>query len=101
MKRGTASKDILSAREAAGGEALPMEYARRIIMDEAHPVRLARIPGPYPAPLAERAGMQPGYVAEIEAGKKVGSVDAYRKLAAVLNTTLDDLLRLPWKVKLL
>lgn len=85
-------EDILAAREASGGEALPMEYARRIIMDEAHPVRVWReYRGLTVRALAERAGMQPGYVSEIESGKKTGSVDAYRKLAAALETTVDAL----------
>lgn len=85
-------EDILAAREASGGEALPMEFARRIIMDEAHPVRVWReYRGLTLRALAERAGMQPGYVSEIEAGKKAGSVDAYRKLAAALDTTVDAL----------
>jgi transcriptional regulator with XRE-family HTH domain len=32
------------------------------------------------------------YISEIETGKKPGSIDAWRRLAAALDVTIDDLL---------
>ncbi|GAA0593742.1 helix-turn-helix transcriptional regulator [Caenispirillum bisanense] len=82
-------EDILAARDASGGEALPLDYARRIIMDESHPVRVWReYRGLTVDALPERAGMEPGYVAEIETGDNVGSTTAYHQLAAALETTV-------------
>jgi Helix-turn-helix. len=39
--------------------------------------------------LAGRAGVSTGYLSEIEAGKKPGSVDAYKALAEALDTSVD------------
>lgn len=85
-------EDIQAAHEASGGEALPLAYARRIIMDEAPPVRVWReYRGLTVDALAERAGMEPGCLSEIEAGKKIATVDAYLKLAVALGTTFGAL----------
>jgi DNA-binding XRE family transcriptional regulator len=42
--------------------------------------------------LADAAGVQPGYLAEIETGKKPGSADALRRLAASLGISIEDLM---------
>lgn len=41
--------------------------------------------------LSEKSGVAPGYVSEIESGKKKGSLDAIRKLARALDTSIDAL----------
>ena len=43
--------------------------------------------------LAEAAGVQPGYVAEIETGKKPGSADAWLRLSSVLRVAIADLMQ--------
>ena len=84
-------EDILAARDASGGEALPMDYARRIIMDESHPVRVWReYRGLTVDALPERAGMEPGHILEIESGMMTATVDAYLKLAAALETRVES-----------
>lgn len=42
--------------------------------------------------LAEAAGIAAGYLAEIETGRKPGSTDALRRVAAALRVPLEDLL---------
>ncbi|MFH1804450.1 MAG: helix-turn-helix transcriptional regulator [Pseudomonadota bacterium] len=41
--------------------------------------------------LAGKAGIAPGYLSEIESGKKAGSLDAWRKLATALDAPIDAL----------
>jgi transcriptional regulator with XRE-family HTH domain len=41
--------------------------------------------------LAEQAAMNPGYLSEIETGRKPGSVKALAKIARVLGVTIEDL----------
>ena len=42
--------------------------------------------------LAKAAGIAPAYLSQIETGKRDGTVETYRKLAAALRVTLDDLI---------
>lgn len=44
-----------------------------------------------PGELADRAGLKQPYLLQIETGKREGSVEALRALAAALSVTLDDL----------
>jgi DNA-binding XRE family transcriptional regulator len=41
--------------------------------------------------LAEEAGVAQSYLSQIETGKRTGTVETLSKLAAVLRTTIDDL----------
>jgi DNA-binding XRE family transcriptional regulator len=41
--------------------------------------------------LAEAAGVTPAYLSQVETGKRDGTVETYRKLAAALRITLDEL----------
>ena len=41
--------------------------------------------------LAKSAGIAPAYLSQIETGKRDGTVDTYRKLAAALRVSLDEL----------
>ena len=41
--------------------------------------------------LAAKAGISAGYLSELETGKKTGTLETLRKLATVLNLTVDDL----------
>ncbi|TNC13603.1 helix-turn-helix transcriptional regulator [Methylobacterium terricola] len=44
------------------------------------------------AGLAEQADLSQAYLSQIETGKRDGTVETYRKIATVLNVSLDDLL---------
>lgn len=83
-------------REAIGEEAwlaecLPAELMRRMIEGES-PVRIWREHrGLTGKALAETAGVQPGYLSEIETGKKPGSLDAMARIARALKVPMEDL----------
>jgi DNA-binding XRE family transcriptional regulator len=47
--------------------------------------------------LAAAAGVQPGYLAEIETDKKPGSADAFRRLSAVLRVPMENLIKVARK----
>lgn len=82
-------EDILAAMQARGGEAMPLEWARRILDDE-NPVRVWReYRGLSLRALATRAGIGASYLSEIERGVKPGSVEAYKALADALGTSID------------
>lgn len=71
---------------------LPAALVRRILAGE-HPVRAWREHRAMTlARLATAAGMQQGYLSEIETGRKPGSVRAYRALAEALGVAIEDLL---------
>lgn len=82
----------IDRRVAAGEtEEIPWEVAK-VLLDGENPVRVWRrhrqmsLRG-----LAQAAGVQPGYLSEIETGKKPGSFNAMAKIAEALGISLDDL----------
>jgi DNA-binding XRE family transcriptional regulator len=79
--RATARKDYLTADEAEK------------LLNGENPIRVWREKrGLSQRALAGAAGMQPGYLAEIETERKPGSVDALRRIATVLGVPMGDLL---------
>jgi ribosome-binding protein aMBF1 (putative translation factor) len=81
----------LLGTEAVRADALPVELVERMLDGES-PVRIWREHrGLTLGDLADRAGIAPSYVSEIETGRKPGSVAALTKLAGVLGIDLDDL----------
>ncbi|MDP2697064.1 helix-turn-helix transcriptional regulator [Thalassospira sp.] len=86
-------RDIIAAKDAnSGGHALPTAYARRIFMEIDPPLTVWRdYRGMTQRDLARKAGIAPGYLSKIENGKKAGSLDAWRKLAAALDAPIDAL----------
>jgi DNA-binding XRE family transcriptional regulator len=76
---------------AEDGESIPGEFVKRMIDGES-PVRVYRdLRRLTQAQLGERSGVNRVQIADIEAGRKTGSVDTIRKLAAALSVTVDDL----------
>lgn len=81
--------DILAAHAAMTGARLPHDYAMRIV-DGEHPTRVWRdYRGFNASALAEKSGVSKTYLSEIETGKKPGSVEAYKAIAAALSVPLD------------
>ncbi|SEH49684.1 helix-turn-helix domain-containing protein [Magnetospirillum fulvum] len=84
--------DILAGHAARTGVTLPHDFAMRIINGD-HPVRVWREYRALSAvALAEAAKVSKAYLSEIETGKKPGSVEAYKSLAAALAVPVDALL---------
>lgn len=80
-----------AALAAAEDELIPMEYANRLLNGE-NALRVYRdLRGITQAALAEKAGVNRVTVAEIETGRKRGSVATLRALAGALSVSLDDL----------
>lgn len=76
---------------AAPGEAIPAEYVRRMVDGES-PLRVFRdFRGLTQEALGQRSGVNRVQIADIEAGRKTGSVHTLGKLAAALGVTIDDL----------
>ena len=73
------------------GEAIPAEFVRRMVDGES-PLRVFRdLRGLTQAGLAERSGVNRVQIADIESGRKSGSVQTLRKLAEALDVAIDDL----------
>lgn len=72
-------------------ELIPAGYANRLL-DGENPLRVYReLRGMTQAALAEKAGVNRVTVAEIEIGRKHGSVSTLRRLAEALGVGMDDL----------
>lgn len=72
-------------------ELIPAAFADRILDGES-PLRVYRdFRGLTQVALAERSGVNRVQIADIEAGRKSGSIATLRKLADALEVTLDDL----------
>ncbi|GGX91335.1 transcriptional regulator [Litchfieldella qijiaojingensis] len=88
--------DIQAANEAraridAGEETFPSSVVEALL-DGAAPVRVFReYRGLRAGELAEKAGISQGYLSEIEAGKKTGSLSVLKRIAEALDVDLDSL----------
>lgn len=81
----------MAALEAGEEELIPSAYVNRLLNGES-PLRVYReLRDLTQAALAEQAGVHRVTVAEIETGRKQGSIDTLRKLANRLNVEIDDL----------
>jgi len=86
-------KDIRAydAAKTRKEEAFPAEIAERLVAGE-NPFRVFReYRGLTQAQLAKSAKIARPYLAEIEAGKKEGSLSVLRAIAAALKLELDDI----------
>jgi len=76
---------------AEPGVAIPAEFVHRMVDGES-PLRVYRsYRGLTQTALAETSGVNRVQIADIEAGRKTGSVATLRKLADALSVSLDDL----------
>ena len=77
--------------EDAAGETIPGEVVKAILDGES-PLRVWRKHREFTLDeLAERVGVSKGYLSQIENGQKPGTLGLFRRLAGVLNVTLDEL----------
>jgi len=84
--------DRAKANLASGADELvPAEYAARLIAGE-NPLRVYRdLRGMTQQQLADASSVNRVQIADIEAGRKKGSVDTVKKLADALGVSIDDL----------
>ena len=77
--------------EAGDDEAIPREFVNRILAGES-PLRVFReLRGMTQIQLGAAARVNRVQIADIEAGRNIGSVPTVRKLAAALDVAIDDL----------
>ena len=92
MAQDSAAIDRFEARLKAGAEELIPAGLVNAILGGGNPVRIWRgHRGLSGKALAERAGLSPAYLSQIETGKREGTLEAMRNIALALNITLDDL----------
>jgi DNA-binding XRE family transcriptional regulator len=85
--------DILAFDKAMANpvESVPSEYVKRLV-DGENPLRVYRDwRGLTQSELSERSGVNRVQIADIEAGRKKGSVGTVKKLADALSVAVDDL----------
>jgi DNA-binding XRE family transcriptional regulator len=91
-----AAEDLADIRaydraKAKPQEFVPIEVADRLIAGE-WPLRVWReYRAVKSADLAKRVGVSAPYMSQLEAGKRVPSIDVLKKLATALNVDIDDL----------
>ena len=91
-----AAVDRFKARLAAGEEELLPASLVNAILDGVNPLRAWReYRGLTVAALAASAGVTAAYLSQIESGKREGTIDTLRKIAAALNVMIDDIVDAP------
>jgi DNA-binding XRE family transcriptional regulator len=81
----------IMARIAAGEETWPLELVMELSETDSR-IRTYRTYRKLSvSELAEAAGISQPYLSEIESGKKTGSVDVLKRIAAALKVDLDDI----------
>ncbi len=84
-------EELYDKAKAEGGEYFPEEVVDALL-DGENPVRVYRkYRGMTQARLAETIGHKQEYISQIETGKRSGSVETIKALAAVLSVDVDDL----------
>jgi DNA-binding XRE family transcriptional regulator len=90
---GDAVRRFRAALAAGEEELLPAELVDRLLSGE-NPLRVWReYRGLTIKALAEETGVAPSYLSQIETGKRAGTVESLARLADVLRTTIDDLVK--------
>ena len=79
------AKEILANNE----ETIPNEVIHRIFVDDENPIRVYRQWRGYSVKeLAEKVGVAPSYISNIENGKRDGTISLYQKIAKALDTDI-------------
>jgi DNA-binding XRE family transcriptional regulator len=87
----TIKANEILARIAAGEETWPAELVYELLETESRIRTFRNYRKMTVSELAEAVGISQPYLSEIETGKKTGSVDVLKRIAAVLKVDLDDL----------
>jgi DNA-binding XRE family transcriptional regulator len=85
------AEDIAAAERALQTERIPAAFANRILDGESPLAVFREFRGLSQSGLAARSGVNRVQIADIEAGRGVGSVATLRKLADALGLTIDDI----------
>ncbi|PIQ96229.1 MAG: transcriptional regulator [Nitrospinae bacterium CG11_big_fil_rev_8_21_14_0_20_56_8] len=81
----------LKQYEASREEGFPAAVVKRLV-DGGNPIRVYReFRGLTQLKLSQRVGVKPSYITQLESGKRKGTVQVLKKIAAALDLDLDDL----------
>lgn len=84
-------EELMTLADLEDDEVIPMYVSERLSAGE-HPVKVFReYRDMTQKELAQKAGISPEYVSQIEGGKKQGSIDTLKAIAEALSLDLDDL----------
>lgn len=84
-------EELLDLAMAEAEESFPAEVADRLLAGEI-PIKVFRdYRGLTQRALAERVGINPVYLSQLETGRRQGGVATLRRIADALNVELDDL----------
>lgn len=87
-----AANDALDELTSSRDELVPAEVAHKLLQDEESRLRIWRkYRGLTQTELGAISGVQQGYVAQIESGRKTGSIETLKKLSVALRVDIDDL----------
>ena len=87
-----AANDALDELAAGRDELVPAEVAHKLLQGEEHRLRIWREHrGLTQTELGTISGVQQGYIAQLESGRKVGSIETLKKLSVALRLDIDDL----------
>ena len=82
--------DLAKAAVEAGDELIPSSVVYAIL-DGENPIKVWReYRGLTQQQLAETADLSPAYLSQIESGKRTGTAEILKAIAAALNVSLDD-----------
>ncbi len=84
--------ESMRCAQARDEESFPSSFVERLLLSGENPVRVWREHrGLSASELARRAGVSNAHISAIEAGASTGSVQILRRIADVLDTTMDTL----------
>lgn len=87
-----AANDALDELAAGQDELVPEAVAHRLLQGEEHRLRIWREHrGLTQTELGAVSGVQQGYIAQIESGRKTGGIETLKKLSGALRIDIDDL----------
>jgi len=87
----TLEANAIMARIKAGEETWPHELVVELMQTDSRVRTYRKYRGLSMTELAQAAGISQPYLSDIENGKKAGSVDVLKRIAASLRVDLDDL----------
>ena len=85
-------EEIYDSAKRSEEESLPIEVANRLLAEESAVKVFRNYRGLTQKQLAQKVGIHPVYVSQIETGKRTGSAKTLARIAEVLNIDIDELI---------
>ena len=85
-------EEIYDSPKRSEEESLPIEVANRLLAEESAVKVFRNYRGLTQKQLAQKVGIHPVYVSQIETGKRTGSAKTLARIAEVLNIDIDELI---------